>query len=158
MAKGPLTVLAYSQDDKIELDRGTLELIDNQIVQTTGTIRLRATFPNEKRQLWPGQLVNARLLIESRPNGLTIAASAVQLGPNGSYVYVIGADRTVQLRPVTIAQTSEGQALIDSGLQANENVVVDGQYRLQPGSLVQVLQGKAAQEADLQSSVQQAIP
>ena len=84
MAKGPLTVLAYSQDDKVELDRGTLDLIDNQIVQTTGTIRLRATFPNAKRLLWPGQLVNARLLIETRHNGLTIAASAVQQGPKGS--------------------------------------------------------------------------
>ena len=82
----------------------------------------------------------------------------MQQGPNGSYVYVIGLDRTVQMRPVTVSQISEGQALIDAGLKSNENVVVEGQYRLQPGSLVEELHGKAAQEADLESSVEQAIP
>jgi multidrug efflux system membrane fusion protein len=158
MAKGPLTVLAYSQDDKVKLDEGKLDLIDNQIVQTTGTIRLRASFPNAQHMLWPGELINARLLLETRPNGLTISASAVQLGPQGSFVWVIGSDGSVQQRPVTVAQISEGQALIDSGLQANEKIVVDGQYRLQAGALVRELTGKAAQEADLQSSVEQAIP
>jgi multidrug efflux system membrane fusion protein len=158
MAKGPLTVLAYSQDDKTKLDEGKLDLIDNQIVQTTGTIRLRASFPNAKRRLWPGELINARLLLDTRQNGLTISASAVQQGPKGSYVWVIGSDGTVQMRPITVAQISEGQALIDSGLAANENVVVDGQYRLQAGALVKQLHGKAAQEADLQSAVEQAIP
>jgi multidrug efflux system membrane fusion protein len=158
MAKGTLTVLAYSQDNTVELDRGTLELIDNQIVQTTGTIRLRAKFPNAKHQLWPGELVNALLLLDTRHNAPTIAASAVQQGPNGSYVYVIGSDGTVQMRPVTVAQISQGQALIDSGLKGGENVVTDGQYRLQPGALVRELHGKAAQQADLQSAVEQAIP
>jgi multidrug efflux system membrane fusion protein len=158
MAKGPLTVLAYSQDDKTELDEGKLDLIDNQIVQTTGTIRLRASFPNAKHMLWPGELINARLLLDTRQNGLTIAASAVQQGPQGSFVWVIGPDQTVQTRPVVVSQISEGVALIDSGLQANENVVVNGQYRLQAGAHVQELHGKAAQEADLQSSVEQEIP
>jgi multidrug efflux system membrane fusion protein len=82
----------------------------------------------------------------------------VQQGPNGSYVYVIGSDGTVQMRPVTVAQISQGQALIDSGLKAGENVVVDGQYRLQPGTQVQELHGKAAEQANLQSAVEQAIP
>jgi multidrug efflux system membrane fusion protein len=158
MAKGPLTVLAYSQDDKTELDSGTLELVDNQILQTTGTIRLRATFPNAKRMLWPGELVNARLLLDTRPNGLTIPPGAVQQGPSGSYVYVIAPDGKAEVRPVTVAQISNGEALIDKGLQANETVVVDGQYGLQPGSLVNVLHGKAAEEANLQSAVEQAIP
>jgi multidrug efflux system membrane fusion protein len=158
MAKGPRTVLAYSQDDKTELDEGKLDLIDNQIVQTTGTIRLRASFPNAKHLLWPGELINARLLLDTRQNGLTIAASAVQQGPQGSFVWVIGPDQTVQTRPVVVSQISEGVALIDSGLQANENVVVNGQYRLQAGAHVQELHGKAAQEADLQSSVEQEIP
>jgi multidrug efflux system membrane fusion protein len=158
MAKGSLTVLAYSQDDKTQLDSGTLELIDNQILQTTGTIRLRANFPNAKRLLWPGELVNARLLLETRPNGLTIPPSAVQQGPKGSYVYAIGPDDRAQYRPVTVAQISDGEALIDSGLQPNETVVVDGQYGLQPGSLVDVLHGQAAQEANLTSAVEQAIP
>jgi membrane fusion protein, multidrug efflux system len=158
MAKGPVKVLAYSQDETTRLDEGELLLIDNQINQTTGTIRLRATFPNAQRLLWPGELVNARLLLRTEPDGLTIAAGAVQQGPTGSYVYVIMPDQSVQVRPVKIAQISEGQALIDSGLKANETVVVDGQYKLQPGTHVKTLHGKAAQQADMQSAVQQAIP
>jgi multidrug efflux system membrane fusion protein len=94
MTKGSLAVLAYSQDGKIKLDQGKLDLVDNQIVQTTGTIRLRASFPNEKRTLWPGELVNARLLLDTRHDGLTIAASAIQQGPNGAYVWVIAPDET----------------------------------------------------------------
>jgi multidrug efflux system membrane fusion protein len=158
MAKGPLTVLAYSQDDKIKLDEGKLRLINNQIVQTTGTIQLKAEMANTAHGLWPGQLVNVRLLLDTRKNGLTVAASAVQQGQNGSYVYVVSPNGTAELRPVTVAQISQGDALIDSGLKANETVVVDGQYRLQQGSRVQELHGKAAQEADLQSAVQKAIP
>jgi multidrug efflux system membrane fusion protein len=158
MAKGPLTVFAYSQDDKVKLDEGKLLLVNNQIVQTTGTVQLKAEFPNTAHRLWPGQLVNANLLLDSREGGLTIAASAVQQGQNGSYVYVILPNGTAQLRPVTVAQISQGQALIDRGLEANETVVVDGQYRLQQGSRVQELHGKAAKEADLQSAVQDAIP
>jgi multidrug efflux system membrane fusion protein len=158
MAKGPLTVTAYSQDDKIKLDEGKVLLVNNQIFQTTGTIQLKAEFPNTAHRLWPGQLVNSYLLLDTRKDGLTIAASAVQQGPKGSYVYVVLPDGTAQLRPVTVAQISQGQALIDSGLQANETVVVDGQYRLQQGSRVRQLHGKAAQEADLQSAVQEAIP
>ncbi|HEX9118804.1 MAG TPA: efflux RND transporter periplasmic adaptor subunit [Anaerolineae bacterium] len=158
MAKGPLTVTAYSQDDKIKLDEGKVLLVNNQIVQTTGTIQLKAEFPNTAHRLWPGQLVNSYLLLDTRKDGLTIAASAVQQGPKGSYVYVVLPDGTAQVRPVTVAQISQGQALIDSGLQANETVVVDGQYRLQQGSRVRQLHGKAAQEADLQSAVQEAIP
>jgi membrane fusion protein, multidrug efflux system len=158
MAKGPLTVLAYSQDDKTKLDEGKLDLIDNQIVQTTGTVRLRASFPNAKRLLWPGELIDARLLLDTRHDGLTIPASAVQQGPNGSFVWVIGSDETVQTRPVTISQISEGQALVDAGLQANEKIVANGQYRLVAGARVQELQGQEAQKADLQSSVEQEIP
>jgi membrane fusion protein, multidrug efflux system len=158
MAQGPLTVEAYSQDDKTKLDEGKLDLIDNQIVQTTGTIRLRASFPNAKRMLWPGELIDARLLLETRHDGLTIPASAVQQGPNGSYVWVIGSDETVQTRAVAVSQISEGQALVDSGLQANEKIVAEGQYRLVAGTRVQELQGQEAQQADLQSSVEQEIP
>src|SRR5882724_2234998 len=158
MAKGPLTVIAYSQDDKIKLGEGELLLVNNQIAQATGTIQLKATFPNTAHLLWPGQLVNARLLIDTRKDGLTIAAPAVQQGQTGSYVYVISPQGRAEVRPVTVAEISEGQALIDTGLQANETVVIDGQYRLQQGSLVHVLHGKAAQEADLQSAVEKAIP
>ena len=158
MAKGPVKVLAYSQDDKTKLDEGELLLIDNQIIQTTGTIRLRATFPNAKRALWPGELVNVRLLLHTQQNGLTVAAGAVQQGPHGPYIYVIADDQSVQIRPVTVGQISEGQALIESGLKPDETVVVDGQSRLQPGSHVKVLTGRAAEQADLQSAVEKAIP
>ncbi len=158
LAKGKVKVFAYSQDDKTRLDEGELLLIDNQIVQTTGTIRLRATFPNEKHLLWPGELVNVRLLLRTQPGGLTVAAGAVQQGPNGPYIYVIADDGSVQLRPVTLGQISEGQALIESGLKPDETVVVDGQSRLEPGAYVKVLTGRAAEQADLQSAVEKAIP
>ena len=158
MAKGSLTVIAFSQDDKIKLDEGKLLLVNNQIAQATGTIQLKATFPNAAHRLWPGQLVNARLLVDTRKDGLTIAAPAVQQGQTGSYVYVISPDGKAEVRPVTVAQISEGQALIDSGLKANETVVIDGQYRLRQDSPVRVLHGKAAKEADLQSAVEKAIP
>jgi membrane fusion protein, multidrug efflux system len=156
--KKPLTVFAYSQDGKIALDEGKLELVDNEILQTTGSIRLKADFPNLAHRLWPGELINARLLIDTRHDGLTVAASVVQQGPQGAYSYVVGSDGTVALRPITVAQISEGQALIDSGLKANEQVVVDGQYKLQPGAHVTVLHGKAAEEALAQSAQQAPIP
>jgi multidrug efflux system membrane fusion protein len=158
MAKGPLKVIAYSQDDKIKLDEGKLLLVNNEIAQTTGTVQLKAEFANTGHRLWPGQLVNARLLLETRKNALTVAASAVQQGQKGAYVYVVAPNKTAELRPVTVAQISQGQALIDTGLKASEVVVVDGQYRLKQGSPVLELHGKAAREADLQSAVQDAIP
>jgi multidrug efflux system membrane fusion protein len=158
MAKGPLAVVAYSQDNKIKLDEGNLLLVNNEISGTTGTIQLKAEFPNHAHRLWPGQLVNAHLLLETRKNAITVAGSAVQQGQNGAYVYVVMPDQTAALRPVHVAQISEGQALIDQGLKSGDVVVIDGQYRLKEGSRVQELHGKAAREADLQSSVQDAIP
>ena len=157
-AKTPLSVLAYSQDDTIQLDQGVLGLVNNQILQTTGSIQLKANFPSTSHRLWPGELVNARLLVDTRHNGLTVAASAVQQGPNGAYVYVINPDSTVQTRAVQVAQISGGEALIDSGLTANEQIVVDGQYKLQPGTRVTLLHGKAADEAIAQSTQQAPIP
>jgi multidrug efflux system membrane fusion protein len=157
-AKGPLTVLAYSQDDTIQLDQGTLGLVNNQILQTTGSIQLKANFPNKTHRLWPGELVNARLLLDTRHDGLTVPASVVQQGPQGAYAYVVNPDGAVAIRPVKVAQISEGQALIDSGLKANEQVVVDGQYKLQPGTHVTALHGKAAEEAAQQSAQQAPIP
>lgn len=154
----PLAVIAYSQDGKTKLDEGTLTLIDNEIVQATGSIQLKAQFANGRHRLWPGQLVSARLLVDTRHNGLTVAASAIQQGPVGTFVYVIRPDGTAEPRPVTVSQTVAGEALVTSGLQANDRVVVDGQYRLQNGSAVHELTGKAAKEADLQSAVEKAIP
>jgi multidrug efflux system membrane fusion protein len=156
--KTALAVLAYSQDDTTLLDQGVLGLVNNEILQTTGSIQLKANFPNTAHKLWPGELVNARLLVDTRRNGLTVAASAVQQGPNGAYIYVIKPDNTVEDRPVKVAEVSEGQALIDSGVKADEQVVVDGQYKLQPGTRVTMLHGQAAKEAVAQSAQQAPIP
>ena len=158
MEKGPLTVLAYSQDDRIKLDQGTLGLVDNEILQATGTIRLKAEFPNPAHRLWPGELIGVRLVLENRANGLTVPASVVQQGPQGAYAYVIDPTDTVEARPIVVAQIRGGQALIDSGLKAGEQVVVDGQYKLQPGSHVTILHGRAAAEAAAQSAQQSQIP
>jgi multidrug efflux system membrane fusion protein len=156
--KTPLPVLAYSQDDTILLDQGELGLVNNEILQTTGSIQLKANFPNKSNRLWPGQLVNARLLVDTRHNGLTVPAAVVQQGAKGPYAYVVNSDSTVAIRPIKVAQVSDGQALIDSGLKANEQVVVDGQYKLQPGTHVTILRGQAAQEAAAQDALQAPIP
>src|SRR6195256_4419509 len=111
--KTPLAVLAYSQDDTIQLDQGVLGLVNNEILQTTGSIQLKANFSNKSHRLWPGELVNARLLVDTRHNGLTVAASAVQQGPNGAYVYVINSGNTVVSRPVKVGQISGGPTLND---------------------------------------------
>jgi multidrug efflux system membrane fusion protein len=155
---GPLTVLAYSQDNTIKLDQGTLGLVNNEILQTTGSIQLKANFPNTTHRLWPGELVNARLLLTTRHDGLTVPASVVQQGQQGAYAYVVNPDSSVAIRPIKVAQISDGQALIDSGLKANEQVVVDGQYKLQPGTHVTVLHGQAADEAAAQAAQQAPIP
>jgi membrane fusion protein, multidrug efflux system len=156
MAQGPLTVFVDDQNGR-QLDRGKLDLVDNQIIQTTGTIRLRAEFPNQKHLLWPGQLVNARLLLDTQHDALTIDSSAVQQGPNSSYVYVVDGNKTVHMQPVHVAQIDGGQALIDDGLAANQEVVVAGQYRLVPGSTVTELTGKAAEQVR-ESAVEQQVP
>src|SRR5256885_2078445 len=156
--KTPLAVLAYSQDNTIQLDQGVLGLVNNEILQTTGSIQLKANFDNKANKLWPGELVNARLLVNTRHNGLTVPASVVQQGSKGPYAYVVNPDSTVSIRPIKVAQISDGQALIDSGLKPNEQVVVDGQYKLQPGTRVTILHGQAAQEAAAQDALQAPIP
>lgn len=139
-----LSVLALDRDNKTVLDEGKLSVIDNQIDTSTGTIRLKAIFPNEKFQLWPGQFVNARLHLTTRKNGLIVPASVIQRGPNGPYAFVIKSDNSVEIRPVKVAQVDNGEALIDEGLQAGERVVVDGQYKLQNGSKVNLPEPNAA--------------
>lgn len=138
MAAGKFTVLAVARDNKTVLEEGKLSVIDNQIDTTTGTIRLKATFANEKLQLWPGQFVNARLLLTVRKDGLVVPASVVQRGPQGAFAFVIKADETVEVRPVKVGPIENGQALIEEGLEFGERIVVDGQYKLQPGSKVKI--------------------
>ena len=119
MSRGLVTVFVDSQDGK-QLDQGTLNLVDNQIIQTTGTIRLRAQFPNKKQLLWPGQLVNARLLLDTRHDGLTVPASVVLQGPRDPAHTWSTLTAPVAIRPIKVAQISEGQALIDLRLQAEQ--------------------------------------
>jgi membrane fusion protein, multidrug efflux system len=137
-AGGPLKVSALDGTLTKPIEEGTLEVIDNQIDATTGTLKLKATFTNDDLKLWPGQFVNTRLLVMTRKDGLVVPAPVVQRGPNGSYAYVITADKKAEMRPVRVAQIEDGQALIDNGLKEGEQVVVDGQYKLQPGGPVQV--------------------
>lgn len=133
-----LTVLAVGRDNRTTLGEGKLAVVDNQIDTTTGTIRLKATFPNEDLKLWPGQFVNARLLVDIRKNGLVVPASVVQRGPDGAFAFVIDTDLAAQVKPIKVVQIEQGQALIDEGLLPGERVVVDGQYKLQPGSKVKL--------------------
>jgi multidrug efflux system membrane fusion protein len=135
-AAGALPVLAFSRDNQTRLGEGVLSVIDNVIDQTTGTIKIKATFANDQRSLWPGQFVNARLLVDTRRNGVAVPAAVVQRGPQGTYAFVIKTDQTVEMRAITVDQVQDGVALIAAGLTAGERVVVDGQYRLQPGSKV----------------------
>jgi membrane fusion protein, multidrug efflux system len=137
-AKGPLKVIALDSTQTKSLEEGTLVVVDNQIDPTTGTIKLKANFPNQDLKLWPGQFVNSRLLVSVRHDGIVVPASVIQRGPNGAYAYVITPDKAAEMRPVQVGQIDAGQALIDSGLQEGEQVVVDGQYKLQPGAQVQI--------------------
>jgi multidrug efflux system membrane fusion protein len=138
MAAGPLTVAASSRADNKPLGQGTVLLVNNQIDQTTGTIQLKATFPNKDHALWPGQFIDAQLLVETRHNAVTVPSAAVQLGPQGVYAYVIKPDNTVQMAPIKVSSANAGGplALIESGLSVGDQVVVDGQLKLRPGAAV----------------------
>ncbi len=140
-ANGTLQVLAVGRDNATSLGEGKLAVVDNQIDPNTGTMKLKATFPNESLSLWPGQFVNTRLLVNTIKDGVVVPASVVQRGPQGSYAYLIKPDMTVEMRPITVNQIESGVALIDDGLAVGEKVVVDGQYKLQPGSKVEISSG-----------------
>jgi membrane fusion protein, multidrug efflux system len=136
MTNGPLGVQAYSQDDRRKLSDGELKLIDNTVDQTTGTVKLKAVFANTDSALWPGQFVNAHLVLQTVRNGVTIPSAAVQTGPNGSFAYVINKQSQASIRPITVLQTEANSALLSSGLEIGERVVTGGQFRLQPGAAV----------------------
>ncbi len=142
----PLQVQAFPRDGSALLGTGTLTLLNNQIDTATGTVQLKASFPNAQHNLWPGQFVNVRLLLGTRAQALTVPEAAVQRSQAGVYVYVVDeAGKTVRNQPVTVLQMQDGTAVIGSGLAANERVVVDGQYKLKPGSQVtEVARGAAA--------------
>ena len=141
MSRGPVQVVALTQGQ--QLDRGTVKLIDNQIDPTTGTIRLKATFPNPKLKLWPGQFVNLRLLVRTDRNALTIPAAALQRGPDGMFVYIVRPDSTVAQQPVTVTGNSETVAVVTQGLEQGQQVVTSNAFRLQPGTAVRVMDSAA---------------
>ena len=134
MRQGSLEVDAYSRDDQTKLATGKLLTIDNQIDQTTGTVKLKAIFDNPDNTLWPNQFVNAHLLLKTLKNAITAPASAIQRGPDGTFTYVVDGNNTVQMRPVQMALTQGSTVVIKSGLQGGDRVVTDGQEKLQAGS------------------------
>jgi len=141
-AKGALQVDAVGTDGRTAVDRGSLQVIDNQMDQTTGTIRMKAEFPNPDLQLWPGQFVNIRVLVETLRQVVTVPTAAVQRGPNGTFVYVIDAESKVAVRPITIAMQDDARAVISDGVKAQEQVVTTGFTRLSNGTRVRVQAGE----------------
>jgi len=142
----PLTTLAVDRDNRTTLSEGKLAVIDNQIDTTTGTIRLKATFPNDDLRLWPGQFVNMRLRLEIRKGCAVVPTSVVQRGPDGTFAFVISNGVAV-VRPIKVApQAEQGLSVINEGLAPGDEVVVDGQYKLQAGARVK-LPGPAAERS-----------
>jgi multidrug efflux system membrane fusion protein len=137
-AAAPLTVMAFAADDKTQLSQGKLTLIDNQIDQATGTLRLKATFENADERLWPGEFVNVRLVIDMRVAAVTVPERVIMQGPEGYYVYTVNPDNTVQRHPVEVAGMQDGLAVVTQGIASGDKVVVDGQYRLSEGSHVKI--------------------
>jgi multidrug efflux system membrane fusion protein len=134
--KAPLAVRAYTSDDTRELASGRLTLIDNAIDQLTGTIRLKAQFDNEDERLWPGQFVNVRVVLDTRRAVPTVPAQAVQDGPDGPIIYVVGTGDTVRRKPIEVASVQDGVAAVTKGLAPGERVVVTGQFRLTEGARI----------------------
>jgi multidrug efflux system membrane fusion protein len=137
-ANGPLSVEAQRSDNDAVIDRGVLRVVDNQVDQSTGTVRLKAEFPNADLQLWPGQFVNVRLLIDTLRQVTVIPTGAVQRGPNGTFVYVVKDDDTVAMRPIAVQKQDETQTVVASGIAPTERVITTGFVRLTDGSKVSI--------------------
>jgi len=133
-----LPVEAFDREQKIKLATGTLLTVDNQIDPTTGTVKFKAVFPNSEDELFPNQFVNARLLLETKHDAVIVPASAIQRGPQGTFVYTVKSDKSVAVRPVTLGVAEAGMTSIAEGLEPGELVVSDGAERLRDGSLVEV--------------------
>jgi multidrug efflux system membrane fusion protein len=140
-AKGPLSVDAQRSDNDAVIDSGTLKVVDNQVDASTGTVKLKAEFPNANLQLWPGQFVNVRLLIDTLKQVVVIPTGAVQRGPNGTFVYVVKDDNTVAMRAITVAKQDEAQTVVSTGVTPPERVVTTGFVRLTDGAKVAISGG-----------------
>jgi membrane fusion protein, multidrug efflux system len=138
MAARPLTVEARAPNETGSASTGRITFVDNTVDQTTGTIKIKGTFPNQDRRLWPGQFVNVVVTLTTDPNAIVVPATAVQTGQQGEYAFVIKPDQTAELRTVKVARTNGNDTVIQSGLKPGETVVIDGQLRLVPGSKVSI--------------------
>jgi multidrug efflux system membrane fusion protein len=138
MASGKLHVEALIPMNEARPERGVITFIDNAVDSSTGTIRLKGTFANREKDLWPGQFVNVVLTLTTEPNAIVIPSQAVQTGQEGQYVFVVKQDLTVESRPVVAGRTVNNETVIQKGLQVNEKVVTDGQLRLYPGAKVEI--------------------
>jgi membrane fusion protein, multidrug efflux system len=143
-------VTALGPDNTSELDRGVINLVDNQVDQTTGTIKLKATFPNLALKLWPGNFANGRITVDIRRGAITVDAIAVRHGPRGDFVWVAKPDQTAAFRPVVVGQVFGGRAMINRGLAKGEQVVTEGYYRLENGSRIEI--DRAAPKPDAPSA------
>lgn len=148
-AAGTVPVDAMDAEGRAVIDRGRLDVIDNTIDQTTGTVRLKAEFPNKDLALWPGAFANVRLLVETLRNAIVIPTAAVQRGPRGTFVYVVNADNTVSVRPVIVAMQDDAQAVIASGLNAGEQVASSGYARLADGTQVTIAEAAPLPEPSM---------
>ena len=148
-AKGALAVDVFGNDGVTVIDTGKLTGIDNQVDPTTGTLKLKAEFPNDNFQLWPGQFVNVRLKVETLPKAIVVPTSAVQRGPAGTFSYVIGDDNIVTAKPVVVTQQNENDAVIASGLSTSDRVVTTGFANLSDGAKVMIGKDEQAPTADL---------
>jgi multidrug efflux system membrane fusion protein len=138
MAQNSLVVQAAPPNETGPVEQGRISFVDNLVDQTTGTIRVKGTFSNEARRLWPGQFVNVIVTLTTDPGAIVVPAAAIQAGQQGQYAFVVKADKTVELRPVEVARTSATDIVLQKGLQPGETVVTDGQLRLVPGSRVSI--------------------
>jgi membrane fusion protein, multidrug efflux system len=144
LKQGPVEVTAFDQDNRTALTAGRLLLIDNAIDPATATMRLKAMFANTDNVLWPGEFVNARILVDTRRNAITVPNAAIQSGPKGLFAWVVGADNTANPRPIEVGPTAGDLTIVTAGLTEGERVVTAGQYKLQPKTRVDIRAGVPA--------------
>ncbi len=145
LALGTLAVEAQPPNEERASSHGHITFVDNNVDQTTGTIRIKATFTNEDRRLWPGQFVNVTVALTKDPTAVVVPTAAVQVGQQGQYAYVVKADKSVEYRPVVIERTAGLETIVKSGLKPAETVVTDGQLRIVAGSRVSIKGEEAPQ-------------
>ena len=151
MAAGSVAVVATREDGTV-LGTGTLDVVDNQIDTTTGTVRLKAAFPNRDERLWPGAFVHAQVAIDTLKDALTVPLAAVQRGPDGLFAWVIGADGVASMKPIETGHVSEGITVVEKGLTVGDRVVTNGQYRLRPKSKVAIIASTGKQDVAVEDA------